>query len=126
MIRVFFTLFFISFISCHDNVIIADLDEPKEVRIDFQGWFHSDVVMASVDQNIVFTDTITTNPILGLAASHQVLFKKESHKVRVVVNGRKSEILKVPALKTEVVMVRYERDTHEISLEISENPILYW
>lgn len=117
-------LFSFTLFGCRD--IEPGLDTPREVRLDFQSFFNEDFVTASLDGLQVYSDTVTTNPRVGLASNTTLTLTNVRHEISVIVNNKVSGSMLIPGDKTEVVMVRYDSHSEEVMLEISDRPILYY
>ncbi len=71
-----FILVFITVFGCKDHVVIPDLEEPKEVRVDFQGWFTGDFVTVLTDRTVVFADTNFNKPDYWPGSKHSGIVDK--------------------------------------------------
>lgn len=105
---------------------MAELDEPREVGLHFQSQFVGDAVDVELDGEPLYSDTVSTHAVLGVAHMTSIMFTSTRHQVRVTVNDGASAEVTVDARKAVVVVVRYDRGNDEVQLSVSNRSIYYY
>lgn len=100
-----------------DSAVPATPSGPEEVRVDLQSDFDRDHVAIELDGDLVFSDRVTTNHLLGLAEFISLSIPEGEHSIQAVVNGRYYAAAQFMAGDVVVVAVRFNgRDRVEIEL----------
>ncbi len=114
------------FAGCQEEILTPELAEPKEMQLHFQGVFNNDDVKATVDQVTMYEENIITSPITSVASIVPVLFKREQQQLKVYVNRSDSGTFEVNPREYEAIIIRYNRDTGEVTFKESDGDIPYF
>jgi hypothetical protein len=92
MIKYFYSLSFLLLIlffiyGCDNNVDTNKAEPADHFQVDLQTWFSNVNVKVSIDNSIVFNDTVTTGSILAYAAIIPIDINKGTHSLKVTVEN---------------------------------------
>ena len=116
-------LFFIN--SCDNNVDANEKEPADHFQIDLQTWFSNVKVKVSVDNSIVFDDTVTTGSILAYAAIIPVDINKGTHSLKVTVDNSITKESTFSINDTLYVGVNYSAINSNITFDFQNEPFPY-
>jgi hypothetical protein len=98
---------------------------PEQVRVDLQWNFDGDHVAIELDGDLVFSDRVTTNHLLGIARFIDLSIPKGEHSIQAVVNGRYHAAAQFMAGDVVVVAVRFTEGRDAVEIELSDQFYAY-
>jgi hypothetical protein len=110
------SILFISF-SC------KKLNIKKELRIDLGTHFQNDFVTIKLDDHVVFSETVSTNPVLGVAKVVNLNYPIGKYEISVTVNG-KEKTDKVRHQKNRYIYISYDAAS-EIQITFAKERYFY-
>jgi hypothetical protein len=100
------------------------LDIEKELRIDIGTHFHNDFVTIRLDDNIIFSDSVTTNTILGVSKILNFDYPIGKYEISVNVNGiEKTD--KFRHKKNRFIYIAFDKATSEIKISYPAEKYVY-
>ena len=121
-----FLLLILFFINSCDNNVDTNKPEPADhFQVDLQTWFSNVKVKVSVDNNIVFDDTVTTGSILAYAAIIPVELNKGLHSLMVTVDNSLIKDTTFTINDTLYVGVNYSVASSKITFTFQHQPFPY-
>ena len=100
------------------------LDIEKELRIDIGTQFQNDFVTVKLDDNIIFSDSVSTNPILGVSKILIIDYPIGKYDISVNVNGiEKTD--KVRHKKNRFIYISFDKSTSAISISYPTEKYVY-
>lgn len=112
------TLFLITSFGC------KKLNIEKELRIDLGTSFQNDFVTIALDNNVVFADSVTTNPILGVAKVVVLNQPIGNYTISVKVNGvEKAD--KFKHKKDRYIYVSFDKANADITISYPKEKSIY-
>jgi len=100
------------------------LDIKKELRIDIGSYFKDDYVEIKLDNELIFSDTVSTSAIL--AVGETLIFDYPIGRYEISVNVNGTEIRdKFRHKKNCFVYIKYIKESSEITIIYPEEYILY-
>jgi hypothetical protein len=100
------------------------LDIEKELRIDIGTQFQNDFVTIKLDDNIVFSDSVSTNPILGVSKILIIDYPIGKYDISVNVNGiEKTD--KVRHKKNRFIYISFDKPTSVINISYPTEKYVY-
>lgn len=73
----------------------------------------------------MYDENVTTSPVIGRASIVPVQFGREQHQLRVYVNRSDSGTFVVKPREYEAIIIRYNRNTGEVTFEERDGKIGY-
>lgn len=100
------------------------LDIEKELRIDIGTQFQNDFVTIKLDDKIIFSDSVSTNPILGVSEIIIIDYPIGKYDISVNVNGiEKTD--KFRHKKNQFIYISYDQNTSEITIAYPDEKYTY-
>jgi hypothetical protein len=100
------------------------LDIEKELRIDIGTQFQNDFVTIKLDDNIIFSDSVSTNPILGVSKILIIDYPIGKYDISVNVNGiEKTD--KVRHKKNRFIYISFDKPTSVINISYPTEKYVY-
>lgn len=100
------------------------LDIEKELRIDLGTQFQNDFVTIKLDNDVIFSDSVSTNPILGVAKILNIDYPVGKYEISVIVNG----IIKTDTFRhknNRFVYISYDQTTSAITIKYPDEKYTY-
>ncbi len=96
----------------------------KELRIDIGTQFQNDFVTIKLDNNIVFSDSVSTNPLLGVSKIIIIDYPIGKYDISVNVNGiEKTD--KVRHKKNRFIYISFDKPTSVINISYPTDKYVY-
>ena len=111
------SILFISF-SC------KKLNIKKDLRIDLGTHFQNDFVTIKLDNHVVFSETVSTNPVLGVAKVVNLDYPIGKYEISVTVNG-KEKTDKVRHQKNRYIYISYDKSSSDIQITYPKDRYIY-
>jgi hypothetical protein len=100
------------------------LDIEKELRIDIGTQFQNDFVTIKLDDNIIFSDSVSTNPILGVSKILIIDYPIGKYDISVNVNGiEKTD--KVRHKKNRFIYISFDKPASVINISYPTEKYVY-
>jgi hypothetical protein len=100
------------------------LDIEKELRIDIGTQFQNDFVIVKLDDNIIFSDSVSTNPILGFSKIITIDYPIGRYDISVNVNGiEKTD--RVRHKKNRFIYISFDKSTSVINISYPKEKYVY-
>lgn len=100
------------------------LDIEKELRIDIGTQFQNDFVTIKLDDNVIFSDSVSTNPILGVSKILIIDYPIGKYDISVNVNGiEKTD--KVRHKKNRFIYISFDKPTSVINISYPTEKYVY-
>ena len=100
------------------------LDIEKELRIDLGTHFQNDFVTVKLDDNVIFSDSVSTNEILGVSKVLILDYPIGNYDISVNVNGiEKTD--KVRHKKNRFIYISFDKSTSEINISYPTEKYVY-
>lgn len=100
------------------------LDIEKELRIDIGTQFQNDFVTIKLDNNVIFSDSVNTNPILGVSKILIIDYPIGKYEISVNVNGIEKKD-KVRHKKNRFIYISFDKPSSEISISYPAEKYVY-
>jgi hypothetical protein len=100
------------------------LDIEKELRIDIGTQFQNDFVTIKLDNNVIFSDSVSTNPILGVSKILIFDYPIGKYEISVNVNGIE-QTDKVRHKKNRFIYIAFDKATSEIKISYPAEKYVY-
>jgi hypothetical protein len=104
----------------------VDKGEPAAFSIHLQSAYNNTPVLVELDGEVVLEDTLSTDPITGLARSFPVDVEQGTHRVEATVNGRIGASRTFTVGDTLNVAVNYDPERERIIFGAQRDPYLYY
>lgn len=111
------SILFISF-SC------KKLKIEKELRIDVGTQFQNDVVTIKLDDDVVFSGSVSTNTVLGVSEILTFNYPIGQYHISVIVNGVE-KTSKFKHKKNRFIYISYEKQTSDITISFPNEKYIY-
>ncbi len=111
------SVLFISF-SC------KKLKIEKELRIDVGTQFQNDVVTIKLDDDVVFSGSVSTNTVLGVSEILTFNYPIGQYHISVIVNGVE-KTSKFKHKKNRFIYISYEKQTSDITISFPNEKYIY-
>jgi hypothetical protein len=99
-------------------------DIEQELRIDIGTLFQNEFVIIKLDDNIVFSDSVSTNPILGVSKILTIDYPIGKYDISVNVNGiEKTD--KFSHEKNRFIYISFDKPTSVINISYPTEKYLY-
>lgn len=130
MIKYFYSLSFLLIIllfinGCDNNVDTNKAEPADHLQVDLQTWFLNVNVKVSIDNSIVFNDTVTTGSILAYAAIIPINITKGKHSLKVTVENTITNESTFTIDDTLYVGVHYSATNSNITFDFQKEPFPY-
>jgi hypothetical protein len=100
------------------------LDIERELRIDIGSFYQNDFVSIQLDDNVVFSDSVSTNAILGVAEILVFEYPIGKYEITVNVNGTiKKE--KFRHNEDRFVYISFDKPSSEITISYPSEKYVY-
>ena len=100
------------------------LDIEKELRIDIGTQFQNEFVTIKLDNNVIFSDNVSTNPILGVSKILIFDYPIGKYEISVNVNGIEKKD-KVRHKKNRFIYISFDKPSSEISISCPAEKYVY-
>lgn len=100
------------------------LDIEEELRIDIGTQFQNDFVRVKLDGDIIFSDTVSTNPIIGVSKVITIDYPIGKCDISVNVNGIEKKD-KFRHEKNRFVYISYDQNTPVITIAYPSEKYIY-
>jgi len=100
------------------------LDIEEELRIDIGTQFQNDFVTIKLDNNVIFSDSVSTNPILGVSKILIFDYPIGKYEISVNVNGIEKKD-KVRHKKNRFIYISFDKPSSEISISCPAEKYVY-
>ena len=100
------------------------LDIEKELRIDIGRQFQNDVVTIKLDNDVIFLDSVSTNPILGVSKILKFDYPIGKYEMSVNVNGIEKRN-KVRHKNNLYIYISFDKTSSEISITYPTEKYVY-
>jgi len=100
------------------------LDIEEELRIDIGTQFQNDFVTIKLDNNVIFSDNVSTNPILGVSKILIFDYPIGKYEISVNVNGIEKKD-KVRHKKNRFIYISFDKPSSEISISCPAEKYVY-
>lgn len=100
------------------------LNIEKELRIDIGSGFQNDFVTIKLDNNIVFSDTVSTNQMLGMSKILKFNYPTGKYDISVSINGSVKED-KFRHTNNRFVYISYNQSSSSLEITYPEEMYIY-
>lgn len=100
------------------------LNIEKELRIDIGKGFQNDFVTIKLDNNVVFSDTVSTNQMLGVSKILKFDYPTGKYEISVSINGDVKED-KFRHTNNRFVYISYNKSSSLIEITYPEEMYIY-
>ena len=97
--------------------VIQAVGEPVGIEIHLWQAYSNDEVQIDIDDQVVFSDAVTTDDILSLAATSPVTISAGSHAIGVTIHGSLEAETKFSTRALAVIAASYSPQEEKISFE---------
>ncbi len=100
------------------------LNIEKELRIDLGNQFNKEFVIIKLDDKVIFSDSATSNPLLGVAEVLVFDYPIGRYEISVTINGiEKKEHFRHK--KNRFVYISFDRSSSEITITYPDEKYMY-
>jgi hypothetical protein len=100
------------------------LDIEKELRIDLGTQFQNDMVIIKLDNTVIFSDSVSTNNLLGFAEILILKYPIGKYKISVNVNGNeKTDNFRHKT--NRFVYISYDKITSQVLIKYPDEKYVY-
>ena len=125
-LRILSIILAVSTLSCEDQGTISPQEAFANLfQVHLQSGFSNTAVSISLDQGQVYSNIVSTNPVLSLAAVVPLRVTRGAHKLTVTVDGIVSRDATFTVSDTMFALVRYNPTNRAIDIGFTKTKFLY-